>query len=222
MLPDIKFCGMMREQDVDAAVALGARYVGVIFAGGPRMLSVERAGALLRRVPSGVGRVGVFGDAEPRTLGDIAREIGLDVMQLHADPTEEAVTRARDVFPGEVWAALRIRGGSLPASARQLFRVADAVVLDAYAPGSLGGTGLALPWPELTEAVAVLRGAGRLVLAGGLRPDTVSEAVRALRPEVVDVSSGVESAPGVKDHAKLRAFRDAVRRDAVPGHGDTP
>jgi phosphoribosylanthranilate isomerase len=84
------------------------------------------------------------------------------------------------------------------------------VVVDAYSPNTLGGTGIALPWDALSEVVATIRRPGRLVLAGGLRPETVATAVRALAPEVVDVSSGVESSPGVKDHTKLRAFRDAV------------
>lgn len=212
MRPEIKFCGMTREEDVDAAVAVGARYIGVIFAGGPRMVSLERARELMRRVPGWVGRVGVFGPvADPTTLGDVARDVGLDIVQLHGDPDGEVVAKARKTFRGAVWAALRVRGNSLPALAGNLFRAADAVVLDAHSAASLGGTGLALPWSDLAEALAMVRRPGRLVLAGGLRPDTVSVAVRVLRPDVVDVSSGVESAPGVKDHAKLRAFRDAVR-----------
>jgi phosphoribosylanthranilate isomerase len=209
---------MTREEDVDAAVALGARYVGVILAGGPRAVTVERARELMRRVPGGVGRVGVFGrEGQGARLGNVAREIGLDVVQLHSDPDDGAVAMTRESFPGEVWAALRVRGDSLPLVAADLFRTADAVVLDAYSASSLGGTGVALPWADLAEAVALVRKPGRLVLAGGLRPDTVLTAVRVLRPDIVDVSSGVESAPGVKDYAKLRAFRDAVRAD-----GDSP
>lgn len=210
MPPEIKFCGMTREQDVDAAVALGARYIGVIFAGGPRAVTLERARQLLRRVPSGVGRVGVFGPVSEGWPGHAADELGLNVMQLHGDPDEAAVDLAREAFGGTVWAALRVSGDALPAWAADLFRAADAVVLDAYSPTGLGGTGRALPWEDLAVAVAAVRQSGRLVLAGGLRTDTVSRAVRALHPHVVDVSSGVESAPGIKDHAKLRAFRDAV------------
>ena len=210
MLPEIKFCGMTREEDVDTAVALGARYVGVVFAGGPRSITVERAGELLRRVPRGVGRVGVFGPAV-ETAGHVAQELDLEVVQLHGDPDQAAVALVRKAFGGTVWAALRVAGEAIPAHAADLFRAADAVVLDTFSPTGLGGTGTALPWADLATAVAAIRHPGRLVLAGGLRPETVSAAVRALRPDVVDVSSGVESAPGIKDHAKLRAFRDAVR-----------
>jgi phosphoribosylanthranilate isomerase len=209
--PEIKFCGMTREEDVDAAVGLGARYVGVIFAGGPRSITTERARALLQRVPGGVSRVGVFGPTVEGRSAYVAQELGLDVMQLHGDPDEAAVAHVREAFRGAVWAALRVRDNALPARAGALFRAADAVVLDTYSPTALGGTGRPLPWADLAEAVGAVRQAGRLVLAGGLRPDTVWTAMRALRPDVVDVSSGVESAPGVKAHEKLRAFRDAVR-----------
>jgi phosphoribosylanthranilate isomerase len=212
--PEIKFCGMTREEDVEAAVALGAQYVGVIFAGGPRSITTERARELLRRVPRAVGRVGVFGTVTDGAPGHIAQDLGIDVMQLHGDPDAATIALVREAFAGTVWAALRVPGDTLPSRAADLFRAADAVVLDAYSPTGLGGTGTALPWTNLAKAVAAVRKSGRLVLAGGLRPDTVATAVRALHPDVVDVSSGVESAPGIKDHAKLRAFRDAVRGES--------
>jgi phosphoribosylanthranilate isomerase len=217
--PEIKFCGMTRVEDVTAAVAIGADYIGVIFAGGPRNVSVEWANELVSHVPRGVKRVGVFGARESTSggIGDVARSVGLDVIQLHGDPDEAAVEELRRTFGGAVWAAVRVAGTSMPAGAAALFRAADAVVVDAYSATSLGGTGLALPWAELADGIAAARGSGRLVLAGGLRAETVSGAVAALRPDVVDVSSGVESAPGIKDHGKLRSFRDAVR-----GGGDRP
>jgi phosphoribosylanthranilate isomerase len=209
--PDIKFCGLTRTADVEAAVSFGARYVGVVFAKGPRTVTPEAARELLRNVPSSVGRVGVFGpDLDPEAIAAVARAVGLDVVQLHGDPDELAVARTRRFFGGWVWAALRVRGDTLPDAAGSLFRAADAVVVDAYAPKALGGTGVSVPWAAIREAVSAARGSGRLVLAGGLRPQNVGAAIRALRPDVVDVSSGVESAPGVKDQAKLRAFRDAV------------
>jgi phosphoribosylanthranilate isomerase len=213
VVPEIKFCGMTRAEDIDAAAAIGARYVGVIFAGGPRVLTSERARDVLHAAPRSVSRVGVFGDAAPDVIADVARVCALDVVQLHDDPRVHDVLRTRERFDGEVWATVRVRGRSLPAGAVDLFRAADAVVLDAYSPVSLGGTGLRLPWAELADVVAAVRPGGRLVLAGGLRPDNVREAVRAMCPDVVDVSSGVESAPGIKDHGRLRAFRDAVVQD---------
>lgn len=209
--PEIKFCGMTRHEDVALAAELGASYVGFIFAGGPRAITPARARALKGDAPQGVKFVGVFGAArELGSPGDVARSVGLDVVQLHGDPAPEAVEELRQRFDGEVWAALRV-AETLPLErARALFSCADAVVLDAYSKMALGGTGVALPWSELAPAIAGVRSTGRLVLAGGLRAETVGSAVRALHPDVLDVSSGVESAPGIKDPAKLRAFRDAV------------
>jgi phosphoribosylanthranilate isomerase len=205
---------MTRSEDLTEAAALGAEYVGVVFAGGPRAVTVRRAQTLLRDVPSSVKRVGVFGrEAGSGSLAEVARSVGLDVVQLHGDPDASAVAAVRRSFGGQVWGALRIVGAELPKHARALFEAADAVVLDAYSAAHLGGTGVSLPWEDLAGALGPLRGPARLVLAGGLRAETVPAAIRAIQPDVVDVSSGVESAPGIKDHAKLRAFRDAVRGD---------
>ena len=206
---------MTRSEDVQAAVGCGARYVGVIFAGGPRAVTVDRARDLLSGVPPRIGRVGVFGpDQQPEAAAALAQSAGVDIIQLHGDPDPDEVERARASFGGPVWGVVRVRGAELPVAAADLFRVADAVVLDAYSSAAPGGTGLALPWAALDAEVAGVRGPARLVLAGGLRPETVAQAVHALRPDVVDVSSGVESAPGVKDHAKLRAFAAALSVEA--------
>ena len=218
MTVEIKFCGMTRPADIAAAVAAGAHYVGVIFAGGPRTVTVERARELFQSVPSeSLWRVGVFaGGADHRDIASTALAAGADVVQLHGDPGCDAVERVRASFGGSVWAALRVRDGVVPDDAIDLFRVADAVVLDTYSPSSLGGTGEPLPWDALASRLDEARQAGRLILAGGLRPETVGTAIRILRPDVVDVSSGVESAPGIKDHAKLRAFCEAVEREGNP------
>ena len=150
--------------------------------------------------------VAVIGDAAPAAAARIARSAGADVIQLHADPTADDVREVRQHWDGPVWAALRVEGTTLPAHAAELFATADAVVMDARVAGSFGGTGVALPWAALAEAVAEARGGGTLVLAGGLRAETVAEAAAALAPDVVDVSSGVESAPGVKRHADVLSF----------------
>jgi phosphoribosylanthranilate isomerase len=111
-----------------------------------------------------------------------------------------------------VWAALRVNGGGVPTNAAELFDTADAIVLDARVDGKLGGTGVALAWDALAPTLAPMRGRrARLVLAGGLSPGNVATAIAAVRPDVVDVSSGVESAVGEKDHGRMRAFRDAVQ-----------
>jgi phosphoribosylanthranilate isomerase len=211
---EIKFCGMTRAQDAQLAAALGASYVGVIFAGGPRHLDPQRAAEVLQDVPAAVKRVGVFDRLDVERGLELADRLELGAIQLHGGCDDDGITRLRSRFDGEIWAVLRLANGELPPTAAMLFEVADAVVLDAHVPGRLGGTGVTLPWQDLVAAVNPLRGQrARLVLAGGLHADNVREAIELLRPDVVDVSSGVEAAPGIKDHTRMRAFRDAVRDD---------
>lgn len=211
---EIKFCGMTRAADAAFAAEAGATYIGVIFAGGPREVGAEAAGRILDAAGPGVRRVGVFGADFRGRIPLVTSTVPLDVVQLHADPTVEDLRDARRIFGGVVWAAVRVAGVTLPEGAVALFREADAVLLDPRVPGKLGGTGRQLPLGALAPAVERSRtgAAARLVLAGGLTPENVSEAVLTMLPDVVDVSSGVESSPGIKDHAKIGAFADAVRR----------
>lgn len=213
MVPDVKFCGLTRPDDVAMAAALGARYVGVIFAGGPRLLTPERAAAVLSVAPACVRRVGVFGGATGDEVAAVAGTAGLHVAQLHADPGPADIAAIRGQFGGEIWAVVRTADASLPPGLTALFAEADAVILDAKVPGSLGGSGVRLPWHALASSLTAARragGAARLVLAGGLTPENVAEAAAAIDPDVVDVSSGVESTVGIKDHARMRAFVDAL------------
>jgi len=214
---DIKFCGMTRPEDASYAAMLGARYVGVIFAEGPRTLTRERAQVIVDGLPRRVNRVGVFGRHSPNEIADSAERLELDVVQLHGDPDAGAIADVRARWSGKIWAVQRVSGSELPSSTRDMFDVADAVVLDARVPGQLGGTGVALPWRELAQQLVPMRSRrARLVLAGGLKPDNVAEAIAALSPDVVDVSSGVEGEVGIKDHDRMRAFRDAVERTGRP------
>ncbi len=213
---DVKFCGLTRPEDAEQAAVLGARFAGVIFAGGPRLLSPERARDVLAPLAGGtVLRVGVFGDQNVAEIAGIAHASGLDVVQLHGGATMVSIARLRERFAGAVWGVVRVSGDEIPGSAESLGTEADGVVFDAAVPGRLGGTGVALAWEAVGPAVARLRGLWpsqrRVVLAGGLRPANVERASALVRPDVVDVSSGVESAPGVKDHGLMRAFADAAR-----------
>jgi phosphoribosylanthranilate isomerase len=208
---EIKFCGMTRPEDARQAATLGARYVGVILAEGPRTLTDADAAAVLTAVPAGVARVGVFGAAAPEQIATRAGRLGLDVAQLHGDPDVETISGLRQRWHGQVWAVVRIEGSQVPASAADLFEVADAVVLDARVSGKLGGSGVALPWDDLRQHLERYRmRRARIVLAGGLRPENVATAIDVLQPDIVDVSSGIEAGVGVKDHHRMRAFRDAV------------
>ena len=214
-MADIKFCGLTRPEDADFAVSLGARYVGVVFAESPRQVTDDRARAVFARVPMGISRVGVFGDTKPEQIAARAEVLGLDVVQLHGDPKPRTIARVRKRWHGRVWAVQRI-ADTLPDSARDLFDVADGVVLDTRSADQLGGTGIPLPWETLKERVNLFRPPrAKLVLAGGLTPDNVRQAIETLQPDVVDVSSGVELMPGIKDHDRMRAFRDAVHAAMV-------
>ena len=208
MLAKVKFCGMTRPQDAALAAEIGASFIGVIFADGPRRISPNQASAVLDAAAQngGVKRVGVFGTNDPGEIADVSEQVRLDVVQLHSDPTTADVRSIRSRFRGEVWAAIRLAGSHIPAEAEMLFDTADAIVLDARSEKRLGGTGQALPWSELAVDLARDRGSSAVVLAGGLRPDNVASAIRTLAPDVVDVSSGVESSPGIKDPWLMREF----------------
>jgi len=210
---EVKVCGLTRPEDARAAAALGARYVGAIFAGGPRHLEPAAARAVLDGGGDAVERVGVFGDADAAAIARIVREAKLDIVQLHADPGPEAVRTIREATGARVWAVVRV-GGAIEAGALgELWDAADALVLDSKVKGVLGGTGTSFDW-SATEGVARAR-RGRLVVAGGLTAANVGEAIESLSPDIVDVSSGVESAPGIKDHARMAEFMEAVRRTGV-------
>jgi len=209
----IKFCGLTRAGDAARGVALGAAYLGVIFAGGPRLLDVRRAREVLAPAEgSSVGRVGVFGGQSPDEIARVADAVGLDTVQLHADPTPERVHEVHRVSSRPVWAVARVEGAAVPPRIVSLFDCADGVLLDTMppTPTALGGTGRTFEWEGARAGVAPLRAGRRLILAGGLTPENVAAAIRALRPDIVDVSSGVEAAVGEKDHARMAAFAAAV------------
>jgi phosphoribosylanthranilate isomerase len=201
---EVKICGLTRAVDAEYADAAGADYLGVIFAGGPR----QRLPAQAKETLAGrrARKVGVFAGQEPGEIADIAREVGLDVVQLHGASGPGRVQAVRASTGLEVWAVLRTHDGALPADAEELADAADALVVDALVPGQLGGNGVAVPWLLLGESLDAMERGHRIVLAGGLTPDNVAEAIDYVSPMVVDVSSGVESAPGIKDHARIRAF----------------
>ena len=210
MLAKVKFCGMTRPEDAALAAEIGASYVGVVFADGPRRVTASHAREVLDAAGPSVKRAGVFGTNAPGEIARICEAAGLDVVQLHADPTVADVRAIRKQFKGEVWAAIRIAGAHIPREAELLFDAADAIVLDARSEKHLGGTGEALPWDDIAVDLARDRGSSAVVLAGGLKPDNVGSAIRTLAPDVVDVSSGVESAPGIKDPRLMREFYAAA------------
>jgi phosphoribosylanthranilate isomerase len=212
---EIKFCGLTRREDAKQAVEYGASYVGVIFAGGPRMLTVERAGVVLRDVPAGFHRVGVFADQGPTEIARAVDVLQLDFVQLHGGVDRARIAALRETVRVGIWPVVRVSGDRLPEVVPELLDLGDGLLLDALVPGALGGTGVALHWLSLADELERIRGQRPIILAGGLRSENVAEAITALRPNVVDVSSGVESAPGIKDSERMRAFRDAVTNASI-------
>ncbi len=215
MRVDVKFCGLTRPADARAAALLGARYLGVIFAGGPRNLEPSRAREVLDGAEAGkeIERVGVFGRTSPSAIASVVREARLDIVQLHEDPTIDDIRAVGSASGARIWAVVRVEGTLVRGDLDDIRDAADALVLDSRTRGSLGGTGISFDWGAAERAVRLHP--GKLVVAGGLTPTNVAQAIETLSPDVVDVSSGVESSPGMKDHARMAEFMDAVRRAGV-------
>lgn len=200
----VKICGITSEADALLAVGLGADAVGFVFAPSPRQMTRQQVQRIVERLPRGVLTVGVFRDEAPTRVVETVNGIGLDAAQLHgSEPPDECR-----------WVAERVRVliRALPAGHPEVGEAlgygASLVLVDAASPGS----GEVFDW-RLAEGVV---DPSRLVVAGGLTPGNVGAAVTHLRPRGVDVSSGVESSPGVKDPRLVRAFVAAARAAASP------
>jgi phosphoribosylanthranilate isomerase len=198
----VKICGVTRLEDALLAARLGADAIGLNFwPGSRRCVSAERGAEIARALPAGVRAVGVFVNQPRAEVLRIARAAGLHAVQLHGDETPEDCAG----WPLPVWKAVRL-APPLGLAALAGYRV-EAFVLDSGGPGpggsaAWGGTGATCDWTLAREAAA----RAPAWLAGGLSPANVQEAIRAVRPLGVDVASGVESSPGVKDPVKLEAF----------------
>ena len=199
----VKICGITNADDAQAAVAAGADLLGFVFhEQSPRHVTVEQAAEIARTVPPFVLRVGLFVNAPTELVMEAMMRCGLQLLQFHGDETPEYCLQ---------FGAMSMK--AFPMTDAESLRAltdypTDAWLLDAFVPGQRGGTGHSFNWDLAVEAVKF----GKPVfLAGGLTPENVADAVRKVQPCGVDVSSGVESAPGKKDHAKLRAFIEAAK-----------
>lgn len=218
----VKICGLGRRADVEAAAEAGADYAGLVLAESPRRLAPAEAAELAGAArAAGLLPVGVFVDRPVPEVAGLADRLGLAAVQLHGDEDPAACASLRSEGT-EVWKAIR------PRNREELERLvdryaahADALLVEGWSPEAAGGTGTGFPHEWLAGDA---RPAGlRIVLAGGLDPENVGGAVQGVRPDVVDVSSGVESAPGRKDPGRIRAFVRAARAAAGPadaGRGD--
>jgi phosphoribosylanthranilate isomerase len=200
----VKICGITREDDALAAVESGADAIGfVFFKSSPRSIDVERAAQIARRLPPFVTSVGLFVDADDEFIARVVAEVGVDLLQFHGQETPADCGRHR-----RPWIrAVRMRPDTDLMTVQADYAAGRGLLLDAYRPGLPGGTGATFDWARIPPALA-----SQIVLAGGLRPDNVGDAVRRVRPFAVDVSGGVEAEKGIKDPQKIRAFIEEVRR----------
>jgi phosphoribosylanthranilate isomerase len=207
----VKICGITRQQDAELAAGLGANAVGFVFwPGSPRYVDPRIATAIAPTVPSNVAKVGVFVDENAADILRIMNEVGLDVAQLHGHESPEFCRELLD----------QLRSGSAGISPRTVIKGlaaangsnADAfdpemlLLIDAHDPARHGGTGKTANWDSARDIAAKRR----TILAGGLNAANIKLAIHSVRPYGVDVSSGVESAPGIKDPSRLRSFFEAL------------
>lgn len=198
----IKICGLTRSADVADVVAAGVDAIGLVFyPPSPRAVSLELARELVRSVPPFVSVVGLFVNEDPGRIAEIAAEVPLSLLQFHGDESPQECER----FGRPYLKAARMRPGLDLVDYASRFRTASALLLDAFVEG-YGGGGHTFDWSLIPKELPL-----PMVLSGGLSPANVADAIRAVRPMAVDVSSGVESAKGIKDRALVEAFVAGVR-----------
>jgi phosphoribosylanthranilate isomerase len=199
----VKICGITNPGDAEAAVDSGADALGfVFFQGSPRCISPQNAAAIIKNLPSFVTTIGVFVDDKPDNIEKIASLSGIDVIQLHGEEPPEACAFSRRIIK-----AIRVKSLESLDPLVHYKDVVSAFLLDTFTPDVFGGTGQIFNWDIAVEAKQF----GKIILAGGLTPDNVADAVKRTRPYAVDVSSGVESAKGKKDHQKMKLFIERAK-----------
>ncbi|MFK7751557.1 MAG: phosphoribosylanthranilate isomerase [Sedimentitalea sp.] len=211
----VKICGLTESADIPAAILAGARYVGfVFFPKSPRHLALQDAAFMARSVPEGICKVALTVNADNTMLDHLLDAVSLDMLQLHGSETPDRVAEVQDRYGLPVMKAVGVADESDLAQLDDYMRVADQILVDAKPPRDAvlpGGNGLAFDW----RLIAGRRWPIPWMLAGGLTPDNVGEAIAMTGARQVDVSSGVESAPGVKDAERMRAFVAASQTVSV-------
>ena len=213
----VKVCGVRTPRDAAVVEAAGADFMGVILSPGYfRSVEVEQALAIYEAARA--RRVGVFVDASADVVARTARDLALDVVQLGGSETVEAVREVGGTGDWAVWKTIHAKPGvSMAETAAPYAGVANGILVDAWDPSLPGGTGRTFAWTGVGREVRRAIGSASFIAAGGMTPENAGAAVAALGPDVLDVSSGVESVPGTKDPGRTRAFVDAVRRAGAGG-----
>lgn len=199
----IKFCGLTRPEDAVAAVALGADALGLVFyLGSSRAVTPEQGAAICRALPPFVTVVGLFVNPTAQAVSDICQRVPLNLLQFHGDETPEFCEQ----FQLPYIRALRVRDAAMVAQGFRDYASAQGLLVDAWSPQQYGGTGHSFNWDLLPAARPL-----PLILAGGLSSVNVADAVRQVRPWAVDVSGGIEDAPGLKSIERMQTFVSEVR-----------
>ena len=199
----IKICGLTRQGDVTAAIEAGADALGFVFVSSSvRCLPLDRAADLVRQVPPFITRVGLFLDQDPGYVESVLRQVPLNLLQFHG--LEDAAYCRQ--FGRPYIKALHLDAARDMEHAERAFPDAAGILVDSHKPGRQGGTGKTLDWRQVKPW------ARPLILAGGLTAENVAQAIRVVRPWGVDVSSGVETRPGIKDAGAIREFIAAVNK----------
>ncbi|MDX2217845.1 MAG: phosphoribosylanthranilate isomerase [Burkholderiales bacterium] len=194
----IKICGITRVEDALLAAELGAHAVGFVFhPGSPRAVTPQAAARIAAALPAFISVVGLFVNASPANIREAAEVVPLDLLQFHGDEAPEACSG----YGRRYIKAVRMAPGVDLVKCAAEFHQSAGLLLDAHVAGAWGGTGQRFDWARVPKGLAK-----PVILSGGLSPENVADGIRAVRPVAVDVSSGVESAPGIKDPEKLKAF----------------
>ena len=194
----VKICGFTRAEDAVIAAGLGVDAIGLVFyQPSPRNVSIEQAVKITQTLPAFVSVVGLFVDAEPDFIDAVLQQVPIDCLQFHGDESPEACR----LYGKSYLKAIRMKTDTNLAEWSRHYADAAGLLLDAYHPGLQGGTGSAFDWEMIKN-----QGSLPIILAGGLTPENAALAVQQVRPYALDVSSGVESAKGIKDAAKMAEF----------------
>jgi phosphoribosylanthranilate isomerase len=209
----VKICGLTRRGDAEAAAAAGADFLGtVLVPGTPRAVEPRRAGEITAGL--GVPVVVVSAESDAAVLADQARSAGASVIQLHGDQPPTTAFELGERGDWQIWRAFRVRDPRmLPDQVAPWLDRIDGVLVDGWHGDLLGGSGVAFDWAAAAEWFQALPSGVLRIAAGGLWPENVGEAIRVLQPQIVDVSSGVEREPGLKDPETVRSFIAAAKRD---------
>jgi len=199
----VKICGITRIEDAEAAVRAGADALGLVFyADSLRAVSIATAADIVAKLPPFITPVGLFVNADKQAVIDVLAQVPLDCLQFHGDETAEYCAQ----FKRPYIKAVRVNEKTDLLSAAECFTTAQALLLDTYVKGTPGGTGQTFNWQLIPEQIGK-----PIVLAGGLNPANVGDAIKAVNPYAVDVSGGVEASKGIKDHDKIKQFIHEVQ-----------